>query len=131
MCVTEKRVQRKSRKPHGCDICGRTIWQNSDYLACSRLYGDGPILRLKRHIHCDAIVRHYAETHKVNVAEVTVAEVTEWLEGVCEAECMPGFPPKCEQDRFSCGQVVWNLLRHTPGYGAVVKSIEQGGSGGE
>ena len=33
MGATEKRIQRKSRESYGCAICGKTIWENCDYIA--------------------------------------------------------------------------------------------------
>jgi len=131
MGTTEKRIQRKARETHGCDICGRTIWENRDYMTVTCQKIGGARVRYKRHIHCDALVRLYAERHDMEPGDAKTDDVLAWLESVCETECMPGFSGKCNQDRFSCGQVLWSLLRHRPGYSAVVKSAQQNGRDGD
>ena len=123
--ATEKRIQRKAREVYGCDVCGKTIWANCEYMAVTCQNVQGMRVRYKRHIHCDALARLYAERRGVDPAEVKSWEVLEWLKTVCDAECMPGFSQRCNQDRFSCGQIVWLLLRNKPGYGAITKSTEQ------
>lgn len=131
MGTTEKRIQRKARETHGCDICGRTIFENSDYIAITHQKSDGLRVRYKRHIHCDALIRLYAEKYGVNPADVKTREALAWLETVCEDECLRGFSKQCRHDRFSCEHVLWFLLRHRPGYSAVVKSAQQNGRDGD
>ena len=126
MGATEKRIQRKSRESYGCAICGKTIWENCDYIAVTVKNDQGVRKRYKRHIHCDALIRLYAERNDKEPAEVPGYEIKAWLESVCEAECMPGFSKRCGQDRFSCGQILWLLLRHKPGFGAIQKSAARG-----
>ena len=125
MGTTEKRIQRKARTAYGCDICGRAIWQNCEYIAVTCQKSDDLRVRYKRHIHCDALIRLYAEKYDMNPADVKTREALAWLETVCEDECLRGFSRQCRHDRFSCQTVIWNLLRHRTGYTAVLQSAIQ------
>lgn len=47
--------QRKSRKPHKCDLCGESIPKGTEYVYVTYVY-DGHIYEEHRHIHCDAVM---------------------------------------------------------------------------
>lgn len=46
-------IQRKAKKIHFCDVCGKPIIPGSEYLAI-RSAQDGRFWHNKEHIHCDA-----------------------------------------------------------------------------
>ena len=124
-CEFYRTEQRKAGKDYVCQLCGKAIRKGREHVYESGKY-DGEIFSNRRHIHCDALIRLYAERNDKEPAEVPGYEIKAWLESVCDAECMPGFSKRCGQDRFSCGQILWLLLRHKPGFGAIQKSAARG-----
>ena len=130
-----KREQRNSRKSYECEICKGRILENRDYIILTvQPIPGGERTRYRRHIHCDALIRLYAEEHHLEGDEQVVLDgLREWLAKTCRSECVPG-TIGCRydgQDIFSCSQLLWHLLRHKPGYGAIKKSIEPNAQGGE
>lgn len=130
MEISEKRRQLVARKDHTCCICGKTIGKKREYICVHQRIAPGTgWAEQKRHIHCDALLRLYAEEHEIDPAAVDTDMLREWLKAACEAECTLGSalcPAQCEANRFACGQIIWLLLRHRPGYRAAMLSSDEG-----
>lgn len=102
--------QRKARKDHKCDVCGKPILKGREYVFVSQKY-DGEINTFHQHIHCDAVAAAYTEEYG---GIEQVEDVADWL--VCEvcescperATCGAG-----KYDTFACEIVHKNVLPAT------------------
>ena len=125
MARNEKRRQVRARKNHQCDICGKPIRKGMEYIVCKE---EVPIgcgwAEQKRHIHCDALLRFYAEKMRADAANVTASEMRCFVDCICETDCIQGQRERCRSDGFSCGAVLY-LLKHRPGFCAVMDSANQ------
>lgn len=123
--MEEKREQRRARIPHSCEICGKEIVKKWEYIALSRHDAvTGRWFDFSRHIHCDALVRFYAEKMQMDPENICAAEMRGFMDYLCDVDCLPGIRQTCRQDPYACMKNIW-LLRNRPGYGAVFTSAEQ------
>ena len=122
MAVNEKRRQVRARLEHQCDICGKPIKKGAQYINCKRevCMGNG-WAEEKRHIHCDALLRFYADKMCFDPANITKGEMRQFVNFLCDTECMRDFRNRCGHDGFSCEPVLY-ALRYRPGYSAVMES---------
>lgn len=103
-------TQRKAKKVHICDICGKRIYPGCEYISV-RGGQDGRFWYNKQHIHCDAVAAAYTEEYG---GIEQVEDVADWLTGeVCvncpeRATCEAG-----KYDTFACEIVHKSVLPAT------------------
>ena len=103
-------TQRRARKVHICDICGKRIYPGCEYISV-RSAQNGRFWYSKQHIHCDALASAY--TKKKGGIE-QMEHVAEWLrDEVCEScpereTCEAG-----KYDTFACEIVHKSVLPAT------------------
>lgn len=71
--------QRKARKAHKCDLCGKYISKGAEYIYTTYVF-DGHIYTEHRHIHCDAVIN-------AAFAEYDAESYDECLYGIWEDIC--------------------------------------------
>lgn len=100
-----RREQRKARKSHRCDVCGKRIIPGREYIYASQKH-DGEIQTFHQHIHCDALLDAFMDSDWYDGTEYSVDEVSEWLSDMCcdlfrEGKCSEeDYQDKC--DRGGC-----------------------------
>ena len=83
MSDTLTNKQRKARKPHTCDICGKSIPKGAEYIYITYVC-DGSIYEEHRHIHCDAMIDAAFTEYDAESYE----ECLEYIwEDTCEVNC--------------------------------------------
>lgn len=100
--------QRKARKNHECDVCGKPILRGCDYIYASQKC-DGEIYAFHQHIHCDALLDAFLASGCYDGVEYSLDEVQEWLSDLCsdlhhEGKCSEDdYYDKCDRERcFEC-----------------------------
>lgn len=114
MLEFSERMQRKARKQHYCDICGKSILPGCEYIQ-ERMKANGEFLNLRRHIHCDAILDAFlCET---SPDEYDSEMVALWAGRCCddlndEGKCSDDdFYERCDKENcFECDLVLERLL---------------------
>lgn len=93
--------QRKAKKPHKCDLCGKSILPGIEYIYTSYSY-DGSIHDSRFHIHCDAMASAVLATGDFD--EYNYDDIAYWLwEIICEEKCSSEQREECDlSDTFSC-----------------------------
>ena len=103
-------TQRKAKKTHICNICGKRICPGSEYVF-ARSGQDGRFWYNKQHIHCDAIASAYTQEYG-GIEQVD--NVIDWLiDKVCivcpeRVTCDAGM-----WDVFACEIIHKNVLPAT------------------
>ena len=117
--------QVRARRDHTCCVCQGTIHKGHEYIVNKRqaISGDGWEER-KRHIHCDALLRFYAEKMGYDPENVGHHEMRQFVRYLCDYEHIKGFHNRCGHNGFTCGEVLY-ILRYRPGYSAVIASAEK------
>lgn len=106
-------IQRKARKTHFCDVCGKPIIPGSEYLAIKSAQ-DGRFWQNKEHIHCDALLDAYARQTGLELDFGRLDMVVSWLcanacsECLCENSCR-----LAGQDIFGCTAALRRVLQPT------------------
>lgn len=117
-CYTEE--QRKSRKEHECQLCGKKILKGREYICESGRY-DGEFFEHKRHIHCNAIFEAYfSEPWTDN--EYDEDMIYEYVRDVCSG-CQEYEYDQCNRDPYSCETVIRKLVPESV-QGAAMESVE-------
>ena len=79
-------IQRKAKKIHFCDVCGKPIIPDSEYLAI-RSAEDGRFWHNKEHIHCDALLDAYTRQTGLGLDFGRMDMVVTWLCAKACSEC--------------------------------------------
>ncbi len=109
--------QRKARKDHKCDVCGKPILKGREYVFVSQKY-DGEINTFHQHIHCDALLEAYLASDWYDGDEYSLDEVWEWLSDLCndlyhEGKCSEeDYEENCDKERcFECPLIFEKVLK--------------------
>lgn len=107
--------QRKARKDHKCDVCGKPILKGCEYIFCSQKY-DGEIHTFHQHIHCDALLDAFVTSH--DGSDYDLDEVWYWLSYLCSQLHREGKCPDkeyyedCDKQRcYECALIREKVLR--------------------
>ena len=106
-------IQRKAKKIHFCDVCGKPIIPESEYLAI-RSAEDGRFWHNKEHIHCDALLDAYTRQTGLGLDFGRMDMVVTWLCAKACSEC--SHESSCRlagQDIFGCTAALRRVLQPT------------------
>lgn len=117
--------QRKARKNHKCEMCGKPIYKGCEYIYESQKY-DGKIHTYKRHIHCDAMLDACLTSIYPDIGEYDIDSVTDsiWNE-VCCSVCGDEQRDECGEDwkcLYAC-EICQKKLLPPAMLGAAIQSV--------
>jgi len=117
-------TQRKARKAHACDVCGKAILPGSEYIH-ARSVQDSRYWYNKLHIHCDAVLEAYAKQAGKGVDYERLYEVGDWLFDTACCKCpQEGACRLTGQDILSCKSALMRILPPTT-LRAALESVKQ------
>lgn len=95
-------TQRRAKKIHYCDDCGKPIMPGCEYLSI-RGQENGRYFYKKEHIHCDAVINAYCAAKDCEVFYDRLDEVVEWLQATACPGCILAKDcNRCGLDTFCC-----------------------------
>lgn len=112
-----RQEQRKARKGHRCDVCGKPIIKGREYVYVSQKY-EGEIQTFHQHIHCDALLNAFMESDWFDGTEYSIDEVHEWLSDMCNELFHDGicseedYEENCDKGRcYECALIREKVLK--------------------
>lgn len=106
-------IQRKAKKIHFCDVCGKPIIPGSEYLAI-RSAQDGRFWHNKEHVHCDALLDAYTRQTGLGLDFGRLDMVVTWLCAKACSECPQESSCRLAgQDIFGCTAALRRVLQPT------------------
>lgn len=106
-------TQRKAKKAHFCDVCGKSIIPGSEYMDM-RYAQDGLFWHSKEHIHCDALLDAYTRQTGLGPDYGRLDIVATWLCAKACSECPNESSCRLAgQDIFACTAALRRVLPPT------------------
>lgn len=106
-------TQRRARKTHFCEVCGKPIVPGSEYISTKSLQ-EGRFVNVKEHIHCDAVLNAYTKATGAELYYGRMDEVVVWLRDEVCSECPHESTCRMAgQDIFACTYALRRVLQPT------------------